>query len=285
MSVKHQYVNVGGRLVDFRRPWVMGIVNVTPDSFYADSRTPDLRGCRDRIQSLVAAGADCLDIGGYSTRPGADDISPDCEWQRLRLALEAARELAPAIPLSVDTFRAEVARKCVESYGVEIINDIGGGTLDADMYEAVAELGCAYVLMHTRGTPAQMQSLTDYADVTAEVLEDLAHKTARLRLLGVRDIILDPGFGFAKTVDQNFTLLAELDQFLALGLPVLAGLSRKSMIWRTLECGPEESLTGTTALNTVALLKGASILRVHDVAQARECVTLIEKLRMCTPRN
>ena len=268
-------INIGGRLMEFDRPKVMGIINVTPDSFYSGSRTPGCAAIERRAVEMVEQGVDIFDIGGYSTRSGADEISPEEEYG----GLEVLRRVAPEVPISVDTFRAGVARKCVENWGVEIINDIAGGTLDPDMFATIADLKVAYVLMHTRGTPATMQQLTDYCDVTAEVLSDLMAKVRQLRLLGVNDIILDPGFGFAKTVDQNFRLLAELKVFVDTGLPVLAGLSRKSMIWRSLGTTPAESLTGTTVLDTVALMAGADILRVHDVRDAKENVLLIEKLR------
>ncbi len=270
-------LNIRGRLLDLSTPKVMGIVNVTPDSFYASGRTPDPQAVERRILQLREEGADIVDIGGYSSRPGADDVTPDEEYSRLTVALDALKRLWPEVPVSVDTFRADVARRCVEEWGVDIINDIAGGTLDPAMWQTVAELRVAYILMHMRGTPATMQSLTDYSDVTAEVITDLSRKVFELRGLGVNDIIIDPGFGFAKTVQQNFILLDELDEFCKMGMPVLAGLSRKSMIWRTLGITPEESLEGTVALNAIALQKGASLLRVHDVKAAKEVV----KLHMC----
>lgn len=276
MNSEDMTINVGGRLVDFHRPVVMGIVNVTPDSFYSGSRTPSGDPLRRRVNMLKEDGADWLDLGGYSTRPGAEEISPATEWERLQIGLDAIREQWPEAIVSVDTFRADIARKCVEHYGVQIINDISGGDLDPEMFETVADLKVAYVLMHTRGTPATMQSLTDYEDVTAEVITDLAFKADRLHSLGVADIIIDPGFGFAKTVDQNFRLLAELEQFKRMGMPVLAGLSRKSMIWRALGITPEESLEGTVALNMAAIERGADILRVHDVKAARQTIDLFQ---------
>lgn len=234
-------------------------------------RAPDITA---RALRMIEEGADFLDIGGYSSRPGCDDVSAEEEYSRLAMALEQVRGVAPDAVISVDTFRASVARRCVEEWNVQIINDIGGGTLDPDMFATVAELGVAYVLMHMRGTPETMTSMTDYADVTAEVVSDLAFKLAELHQLGVADVIVDPGFGFAKTMEQNFELLGHLEEFRILDCPVLAGLSRKSMIWRTLGCTPEESLNGTTVLNTLALDRGASILRVHDVKAAREAVAL-----------
>lgn len=270
---------INNKIYDFESPKVMGIINVTPDSFFSGSRTPDLSSLSERLKKMLQSEPDFFDIGGYSSRPGAADISPEEEWDRLAPGLELLRKLSSSTPISVDTFRASVARKSVENFGVEIINDISGGTLDDEMWQTVADLKCAYVLMHMRGNPETMSSLTDYEDVTAEVLEDLAFKLAELRQLGVADVIIDPGFGFAKTVEQNFRLLRDLEVFRSLGCPLLAGLSRKSMIWKTLGTTPSEALNGTTALNAIALQKGADILRVHDVAEARECVTLHKLLR------
>ena len=267
-----------GHLVELNRPLVMGILNITPDSFFSGSRTDSAASIRERIGRMVSEGVDIFDIGGYSSRPGAEDISPEEEYSRLARGLEIVKEEAPDMPVSVDTFRAGVARRCVEEWGVDIINDISGGQLDADMWAAIAELGCGYVLMHMRGNPATMQSLTEYEDVTAEVLEDLARKVAALRSMGVADIIVDPGYGFAKTTEQNFRLLRDQSLFRSLGCPILTGISRKSMIFRTLGISPEESLNGTTVLNTIALLGGADILRVHDVKQARETVSLVSHL-------
>lgn len=271
-------INIRGRLHEFRRPWVMGILNATPDSFYAGSRTPEADAIRARARRIREEGADCIDIGGYSSRPGADEVSPEEEFRRLRLALEITREEWPDAIISVDTFRSGVARRCVEECGADIINDISGGDLDPEMFETVAALKVPYILMHMRGNPETMQSLTDYADVTAEVLSDLAFKTARLRSLGVCDIILDPGFGFAKTAEQNFRLLADIGEFVKTGLPVLAGMSRKSMIWRPLGITPADSLPGSLALHAAAILGGAHIIRVHDVAesvQARDVLALL----------
>ncbi|MDE6835766.1 MAG: dihydropteroate synthase [Muribaculaceae bacterium] len=270
---------INNKIYDFESPKVMGIINVTPDSFFSGSRTPDLSSLSERLKKMLQSEPDFFDIGGYSSRPGAADISPEEEWDRLAPGLELLRKLSSSTPISVDTFRASVARKSVENFGVEIINDISGGTLDDEMWQTVADLKCAYILMHMRGNPETMSSLTDYEDVTAEVLEDLAFKLAELHQLGIANVIIDPGFGFAKTVEQNFRLLRDLEVFRSLGCPLLAGLSRKSMIWKTLGTTPSEALNGTTALNAIALQKGADILRVHDVAEARECVTLHKLLR------
>ena len=274
-----QTLSLKGHLVELTRPLVMGILNITPDSFFAGSRTDSASHIRQRIRRMVSEGVDIFDIGGYSSRPGADDISPDEEYSRLALGLEILRGEAPEVPVSVDTFRSIVALRCVREWGVDIINDISGGQLDAEMWPTVAELGCGYVLMHMRGTPATMQALTDYTDVTAEVLEDLARKVAALRSMGVADIIVDPGYGFAKTTEQNFRLLRDQALFRSLRCPILTGISRKSMIFRTLGISPEESLNGTTVLNTISLLGGADILRVHDVKEAREAIALVSQLR------
>lgn len=276
-------INIKGELRNFDRPWIMGIVNITPDSFFSGSRTPSLEATRERIRTMVEEGVDCLDLGGYSSRPGADDVTPDEEYRRLCIGLEAARLEAPGIPVSIDTFRAAVAAKCIREWGADIINDISGGTLDPEMWQTVADLNAAYILMHMRGNPATMQQMCDYNDVTCDVLTDLQSKVRALRLLGVNDIILDPGFGFAKTVDQNFQLLAELQVFQQLHCPVLAGVSRKSMIWKSLDITPAESLNGTTVLNTIALSHGADILRVHDVREAVQARRLVELTLDNTP--
>lgn len=267
-------LNIRGRLLDLSTPKVMGIVNVTPDSFYAASRVSSSEEVTARILQLKEEGADILDFGGCSTRPGAEEISADEEYSSLAAGLEKVRLLWPEVPVSIDTYRASVARRCVEEWGADIINDISGGTLDSEMWPTVAELKVGYVLMHTRGTPATMQELTDYNDVTAEVITDLSKKVYELKALGVCDIIIDPGFGFAKTLQQNFILLDELNEFCKMGMPVLAGLSRKSMIWKSLGITPGDSLEGTVALNMLALERGARLLRVHDVKAAREVVKL-----------
>ncbi len=273
-------INIHGSLYDFQTPWVMGILNVTPDSFYADSRMFEQEQIRSRIREIRDQGADCIDVGGYSTRPGAEEVTEQEEWRRLESGLRILREEWPEAILSVDTFRSGIARKAVEEFGASIINDVSGGTLDDEMFKTVADLKVAYVLMHMRGTPENMKELTDYEDVTADILKDLLFKAEQLRALGVCDIILDPGFGFAKNVRQNYELLDNLEHFTEYGYPVLAGMSRKSMIWRPLGIKPEDSLPGTITLHTVAMLKGASIIRVHDVAAARQsadCFTLLKK--------
>ena len=265
-------LNIRGNLIEFNRPAVMGIVNVTPDSFFAGSRVP-ADSVTARVSEMMAQGADIIDLGGYSSRPGADTVTAEEELARLVPAIAAIRERFPDIPVSVDTFRADVARECI-AQGADIINDIGGGDLDPEMFGTIADLRVPYILMHMRGTPATMQSLTDYDDVVADVLRDLAFKTDRLHQLGVNDVIIDPGFGFAKTVDQNYRLLAALGMFREIGCPVLAGVSRKTMIWKELGIHPDEALNGTTAINMIALMNGADILRVHDVRECPETVRL-----------
>lgn len=265
-------LNIRGNLIEFNRPAVMGIVNVTPDSFFAESRVP-ADSVTARVSEMMAQGADIIDLGGYSSRPGADTVTAEEELARLVPAIAAIRERFPDIPVSVDTFRADVARECI-AQGADIINDIGGGDLDPEMFSTIADLRVPYILMHMRGTPATMQSLTDYDDVVADVLRDLAFKTDRLHQLGVNDVIIDPGFGFAKTVDQNYRLLAALGMFREIGCPVLAGVSRKTMIWKELGIHPDEALNGTTAINMIALMNGADILRVHDVRECAETVRL-----------
>lgn len=265
-------LNIRGNLIEFNRPAVMGIVNVTPDSFFAGSRVP-ADSVTGRVSEMMAQGADIIDLGGYSSRPGADTVTAEEELARLVPAIAAIRERFPDIPVSVDTFRADVARECI-AQGADIINDIGGGDLDPEMFGTIADLRVPYILMHMRGTPATMQSLTDYDDVVADVLRDLAFKTDRLHQLGVNDVIIDPGFGFAKTVDQNYRLLAALGMFREIGCPVLAGVSRKTMIWKELGIRPDEALNGTTAINMIALMNGADILRVHDVRECAETVRL-----------
>ena len=268
------YMNVCGRLMDLSVPRVMGILNVTPDSFFAGSRTQTEAEVARRAEQLIADGADIIDIGGYSTRPGAAEVSPDEEWERLSLGLKAVRRVSADAVVSVDTFRADIARRCVEEYGAAIVNDISGGELDARMFPTVAALGVPYVLMHMQGVPRTMQQAPHYDDVLREVILYLARKVQQLRDLGARDIILDPGFGFGKTLDDNYRLLAHLDEFALFGLPILAGISRKSMIGRVLDLPPEQCLNGTTVLNTLCLAKGANILRVHDVRPAVEAVRL-----------
>jgi dihydropteroate synthase len=271
-------LNVRGKLVDLSQPAVMGILNVTPDSFYAGSRVAHLDEVVRRAGEMLEHGATFLDVGGYSTRPGAADISPEEECGRVVPAIGAVSKAFPEALVSVDTFRAAVARAAVEA-GAGLVNDISGGTLDAGMFDTVAALQIPYVLMHLRGTPQTMTSYTQYEDLPREVFAYFVRKVFTLRQLGVKDIVLDLGFGFAKTPDQNYQLLRHWDYFKPLGLPVLAGLSRKSMIYKKLGIPVAEALNGTTVLNTIALTKGASILRVHDVKEAMQAVRLYRLYR------
>lgn len=266
-------MNVRGRLVGVSRPMVMGILNVTPDSFYAGSRCDDAAAIRQRVRRILQEGASMLDIGGYSSRPGADDVDPQEEWRRLQPAIEIAREEWPDAIISVDTFRADVARRAVEA-GADIINDISGGDMDPDMFAAVAELHVPYILMHMQGTPKDMQQAPTYADVMSDVFRSLGERVEVLHEMGVADVILDPGFGFGKTMEQNYRMMTRLSEFGLLGCPLLVGVSRKSMIYRLLGCTPEQALNGTTVLHAMALMNGANILRVHDVREAVEAVKI-----------
>lgn len=273
-------LRLSDKLLTLERPIVMGIVNVTPDSFFAGSRIDGERALRTRLDQLVREGAAIADLGAYSSRPGADEVSPEEEMKRLRPALQLLRDEYPTLPFSVDTFRSEVAQMAVEEYGASIINDISGGGLDPEMYRTVSRLQVPYILMHMKGNPQTMQSHTDYTDVTLEVLDYFIKRIGQLLDLGLHDIILDPGFGFSKTTEQNYELLAHLDTLTKiLRQPLLVGLSRKSMIYRPLGCTPEEALGGTTFLHALALERGAKILRVHDVRPAAEAITLYEQAR------
>ncbi len=274
-------LNLKGRLVTIDRPWVMGIINVTPDSFYGGSRVEDEQTLVERVQAMLDDGADVLDIGACSTRPGSEQVDARGEMQRLDWALGIIRRVSPDVILSVDTYRADVARRCVMEWEADIINDISGGTIDEDMFSTIADLQVPYVLMHTRGTPETMASMTDYDNVSADVLEWMARRIDELRQMGVVDIIADPGFGFAKTMEQNFELLARLDAFHALDAPLLVGVSRKRMIYTPLDCTADDALNGTTVINTLALQQGAHILRVHDVKPAVEAVKLTTLTRSC----
>ena len=274
-----KYLNVGGRLLDFSEPRVMGILNVTPDSFYAESRTSEADAIAARAHQILDEGAAIVDIGAYSSRPGAEVVTPEEEMKRLRKGLEILRRETPDAVVSVDTFRADVARMCVEEYGVAIINDISGGELDENMFATIAQLGVPYILMHMQGTPQDMQQAPRYDNVLSEVFLYFARKVQQLRELGVKDIVLDPGFGFGKTLEHNYRLMAHLEEFRLFELPLLVGVSRKSMIYRLLDVTPQEALNGTTVLNTLALMKGADILRVHDVRQAVEAVKLVETMK------
>lgn len=268
-------LNIRGRLVTFDRPAVMGILNVTPDSFFSGSRAMSAYDIERRVETMLTQGVDIIDIGACSTRPGAEPVADDEETARLSRGMEIVRRLAPDIPVSVDTFHASVARRAVTTMGCDIVNDVSGGTLDDNMAATVADLHCPYILMHMRGTPATMQTLAEYGDdVTATVISELQRQVRRFEQAGVADIIIDPGFGFAKTVDQNYAVMAGLRRFAIFGRPVLVGISRKSMITKALSIRADEALEATTALNAYALDRGADILRVHDVAAARQAVDI-----------
>lgn len=266
-------INVRGRLVSLDEPQVMGILNVTPDSFFATSRCRSEEEIRQRVCMMRREGATMVDIGAYSSRPGAEEVSVEEELRRLLPAVGIVREEWPDAIISVDTFRAEVARQAVEA-GADIINDISGGEMDKDMFRTVAELHVPYILMHMQGTPQDMQKAPHYENLMCEVFRSLGERVEELHEMGVADVIVDPGFGFGKTMAQNYEMMARLGEFRLLGCPILVGISRKSMIYRLLDATPEESLNGTTALNTIALMNGASILRVHDVKEAVEAVKI-----------
>ena len=269
--------NFRGKLFDFSTPQVMAIVNVTPDSFYSASRFISEKEVLIYVEKALNEGAKIIDIGAYSTRPFASQISEKEEIERLTFSLKTIRSQFPDILLSVDTFRSNVAKFVVNEFDVQIINDVSGGTLDEKMFETVANLNVAYVLMHMRGTSETMLQMTDYKNLTSEIIHFFENRISALNHLGVKDIIIDPGFGFAKTMEQNYELLSKLNYFKELGFPILVGISRKSMIYKLLENAPEEALNGTTALNTLALLNGANILRVHDVKEAVETIKIVQK--------
>jgi len=272
-------INANGQLIDLGTPQVMGILNVTPDSFYSGSRKQTETEIAERVEQILAEGGQMIDIGAYSSRPNADDVSTKEEMERLRRGLRILREKAPDAIVSVDTFRADVAKMCVEEYGVQIVNDISGGELDKEMFSTVARLGVPYVLMHMKGTPQTMQEAPHYDDLMKEVMLYFAEKIQQLRDLGQKDIILDPGFGFAKTLEHNYELLRHLEALQIFELPILVGVSRKSMIYKLLGTTAQEALNGTTVLNTICLMKGcANILRVHDVKECVEAVNIYQQL-------
>ena len=267
-------ITVNGKLMDFSTPKIMGILNLTPDSFYAQSRKETEKDIAARTEQILEEGADIIDIGAYSSRPGADTVSTEEEMSRLRKGLETVRAIAPEAVLSIDTFRADVATMCVEEYNAAIINDISAGQLDRHMFDTISRLNVPYIMMHMQGTPADMQQAPHYGNLRVEIMQYFAGKIQELHAHGVKDIILDPGFGFGKTVAHNYELLHHLEDFRLFGLPILTGISRKSMIYNPLGISPEEALNGTTVLNTIALAKGADMLRVHDVKACAETVRL-----------
>lgn len=272
-------LNIKGRLWALSEPVVMGILNVTPDSFYTGSRKQTEKDIDERITAILEEGGSIIDVGAYSSRPEAKDVSAEEEMQRLVPVLSRLRNDYPEVTVSVDTFRAGIARHAVEEFGVAIINDISGGELDADMFSTIAHLQVPYILMHMCGTPQTMQQHTDYHDMMEDIMLYFAEKVQTLQLMGVNDIILDPGFGFSKTMEQNYELMRALPEFSIFERPLLVGISRKAMIYKLLGETPEESLNGTSVLNTYALLNGADILRVHDVKAAVEVVKITNKLK------
>ena len=281
IASKHKYLNVNGHLLDLSVPQVMGILNVTPDSFYAGSRMQTEEDIANRAAQILEEGASIIDIGAYSSRPDAENISPKEEIRRLKTGLDILNRDYPDAVISVDTFRAEVAEWCVKEHGVAIINDIAAGEMDPGMFETVARLGVPYIMMHMQGTPQTMHKNPHYDNLLKEIFIYFARKIQQLRDLGVKDIIIDPGFGFGKTLGHNYELMAHLEEFSVFGLPLLVGVSRKSMIYRLLGGTPEESLNGTAVLDTIALMKGADILRVHDVREAVEAVKIVKRVTDC----
>lgn len=271
-------INCNGNLIDLTTPKVMGILNVTPNSFYDGGKHKEINSIIHQVDKMLSEGADFIDIGAYSSKPSAEFVSEDEEINRLVPILKSLVETFPNIVLSVDTFRAHVAKAAVEN-GVALVNDIAAGLLDDKMLETVAELKVPYIMMHMRGNPQTMQSLTDYNDIVKEMIFYFSERIQKARSFGISDIVIDPGFGFAKTLEQNYEVLHKMELFSMLELPLLAGVSRKSMIYKVLENSPQEALNGTSVLNTIALQKGAKILRVHDVKEAVECIKLVSKLK------
>lgn len=270
-------INCKGQLIDLTTPKVMGILNVTPNSFYDGGMYKSSSEMLTKVGKMLSEGATFIDVGAYSSKPSAEYVSEEEELQRIIPIINLILEYYPEVLLSVDTFRSEVAKVCIEN-GAAIINDISAGNLDDKMLETIAKYNVPYIMMHMRGTPATMQKMTSYEDIVKEILFYFSEKVARARSFGINDLIIDPGFGFAKTLEQNYEVLQKMELFEILELPLLAGFSRKSMIYKTLQSSAEEALNGTTVLNTVALTKGAKILRVHDVKEAMECVTLFNKI-------
>ncbi len=279
LQEKPRYINTGGKLLDLEIPKVMGILNITPDSFYKGSRYSTNEEILRAATQMLEDGADILDIGGYSSRPGAKDITVEEESNRVLKAVKLISRELPGTIISVDTFRSDIAREAVIECGAHMINDISGGDADNNMFLIVEKLNVPYIMMHMKGNPRTMQNNPVYEDIVADILKWFGERIFKLKSAGVKDIIIDPGFGFGKTIDHNFELLRKLGDFSIAGLPVLVGISRKSMIWKTLDISADEALNGTTALNAIALFKGADILRVHDVKEAVQTIQLISKLR------
>jgi dihydropteroate synthase len=271
-------LNLDGRIMDLTTPHIMGIINATPDSFYSGSRLPDPASAIETAREMIKDGAQLLDVGAVSSRPGAEEVSEEEELERLSPVLEAMRNEFPDLPLSVDTWRSGVCRKVRDNYGINMINDISAGQLDPEMFATVAELGIPYIMMHMQGTPDNMQESPEYEHVVDELLQFFSERVYKLRKLGVNDIIIDPGFGFGKTLDQNYHLVRELHAFQMFELPLMVGLSRKSMIYKALDSDPEHALTGTTAAHMAVLIQGANLLRVHDVKAAAETVKIFQQI-------
>jgi len=279
---KPRYINAGGKLLDLDTPKVMGILNITPDSFYTGSRYGTDEQILGATEKMLSEGADILDVGGYSSRPGAGHIAADEEGRRVLKAIKLINRNFPEAIISVDTFRSAIAREAVLECGALMINDISGGDADENMFVAVASLNVPYILMHMQGVPGTMQDNPMYEDVVSDILKWFGERIFRLRIVGLKDIIIDPGFGFGKTTDHNFEIMRRLGDFSIAGLPLLVGVSRKGMIWKTLNISADEALNGTSALNAIAVYSGADILRVHDVKEAVQVVKLIKSVERRT---
>lgn len=275
-------INLNGRILDLSTPRIMGILNITPDSFYAESRKQNETEIASRVEEIITQGGDIIDLGAYSSRPNAQDIPEEEEMNRLRKALKIIRKMAPDMPVSIDTFRANVARACVEEYDAAMINDISGGEMDENMFSTISTLQVPYIMMHMQGTPQNMQTNPHYTHILQEVMTYFSKKKAMLQATGVKDIIIDPGFGFGKTTAHNYHLLHHLEDFHILHCPILVGISRKSMIYKVLETDPTQALNGTSVLHTIALLKGAHLLRVHDVKECAEVIKLFKEYNTCS---
>ena len=271
-------IKVKERLLDISSPIIMGILNVTPDSFYDGGFYDNQKKVIDQVEKMINDGASIIDIGGYSSRPGADNISADVELARVLPVVKMIKERFTKVLISIDTFRSEVAKQCVEN-GADIINDISGGSLDSKMFETVAKLNVPYIIMHMRGNPANMMDKTDYENIIEEMRSYFSKKIELAKSFGINDIIIDPGFGFSKTTKQNFDVLKNLTSLNKLDKPLLVGVSRKSMIYKTLNISPIDSLNGSTVLHTISLLKGANIIRTHDVKEANDCIKLVNELK------
>lgn len=271
-------MKIKGQLIDFSVPKVMGVLNVTPDSFYDGGRYTAEKKIASKVEKMILEGADFIDVGAYSSRPGAAIISYEEEVRRLSETIKVLKSRFPSIIISIDTFRSGIARKMVEEYGADMINDISAGDMDKEMFSTIADLQIPYVMMHMQGTPQTMQKNPKYKNIVKDIITIFAGKVEELKLLGVDDVILDPGFGFGKTLDHNYELMNGLGLFAVLNKPIMVGVSRKSMIGKLLGCTPDEALNGTVVLNTIALMKGIDILRVHDVKEAVEAIRIVEKL-------